>query len=274
MAFTDLATVRKHLVASNLPASNVENQRITLNETAHVTLPHANIQLYSERVKRVASDIPTRETGLLLVDEKDVPLANKDLVRDSVAVASDIALDAIFTEEQDYRVDLSVGVIQRMASGSIPNVFPVVVWYEHYDVYSSSSDYVIDYAAGTIRRAVSSSIPDGGTVLIDYSVAEGWAEDSLINQAIIEAQDIIERALREGYDGTSTQQGLKTGATYMTLSIVSRGMAALMLTRNIGADANSRAREWQQLCEKWSEAAWNVLAPFVNPHSLRSIVVE
>ncbi len=47
-----------------------------------------------------------------------------------------------------------------------------------------------------------------------------------------------------------------------------------MLTRNTGSDANSRAREWQQLSDKWNAAAWNVLASFINPHLMRSTVIE
>jgi hypothetical protein len=274
MAFTTLSTVRKHLVAANLPETRIENVKVTLNGTTNIVLPHANLEGYTEKVKRLASDLPTRETGVLLVEEKDTDLAHKEIARDSVAVASNLALDAIYTEEIDYRVNREAGSIQRLASGSIPNVFPVVVWYDYFTTFDVSSDYVMDYSAGTIRRASGSTIMDGETVYLDYTVMEGWAEDALINQAIIEAQDMIESCLREGYNGSSTDQGLKTGATYMTLGIVSRGMAALMLTRNTGSDANSRAREWQQLCEKWTEAAWNVLAPFVNPHSVRSVVVD
>ncbi|MCB1060550.1 MAG: hypothetical protein KDB65_09975 [Calditrichaeota bacterium] len=274
MPFTDLATVRKHLVASNLPETKFENVRVRLDGLIEVDLPHANLESASERVKRIASNFPTVETGVLMVDEKEVALTEKLLIRDTLTMASDRAVSAVYTEEQDYRVDHDAGVVTRMSTGTIPNSFPVVVWYDYYELFSSSADYVIDYVAGTVRRSSGSSIPDGGAVLIDYSVAEGWAEDALINQAILEAQDIIVRALREGYSAASTDQGLQSGATYLTLAIVSRGMAALMLSRNKGSDANSRAREWRELCDKWSEAAWNVLAPFVNPHSLRSIVVE
>lgn len=274
MSFTDLATVRKHLVASNIPSLLIENTRITLVGTTDLDLPHDNLVNGSEIVKRFSSGIPTRDTGVLLTNEDEVPLSAKNLVRDSVVAASDLALSSIFSEELDYRVDHEAGTIQRMAAGAIPNSYPVAVWFDNYKIFELSADYVMDYPQGKIRRAAGSTIPDGATLMIDYTISQGSAEDTLIEQSIVEAHDIIERGLRDGYDGTSTDQGLKTGATYLTLAIVARGMAALALTKNTGTDANSRAREWQQLSEKWTAAAWNVLAPFVNPHLLRSIVVE
>ncbi len=274
MSFTDLATVRKHLVAAYLPEKFIENVRVTLIGTLDATLPHDNLVADSELVKRVASDVPTRETSILLTNEDEVSLSNKNLVPDSVAMASDLALATIFDEEQDFRVSHAAGTVMRMASGTIPNSFPVVVWYDYYETFEPSTDYIVNFNEGKIRRKSGSAIPDGATLLVDYTIAQGSAEDSLIEQAIVEAQDMIVRGLREGYNGSSTDQGLQSGASYLSLAIIARGMAALMLTRNTGSDANTRAREWQQLSEKWSAAAWNVLAPFVTPHSLRSIVVE
>lgn len=274
MAFTDLATVRKHLVAASVPQQAFENTSVKLTGTTQVFLPHAHLLANSVIVKWLASDKPQRQASVFLVNEDDAALSHKHLERNSATVASDLALSSIFTEELDYRMDYPLGRVRRLAGGSIPNSFPVVVWYHRYELFDETTDFIVDYATGSLRRATGSTIPDGATVLVDYTIAQGSAEDVLIEQAIIEAQDIIVRGLREGYTASSTDQGLKSGAIYLTLSIVSRGMSALMLTRNVGSDAYSRAREWQQLSDKWLAAAWNVLAPFVNPHSLRSTVVE
>lgn len=274
MAFTTLDTIRKHLVAANVPSQRIEGIRVTLNGITEVSLPHFNLFLDSALVKRLASDKATYETGVLLTDEDEISLANKYLLHNSVVIASDLALSSIFSEEYDFRVDSDAGTVRRMASGTIPNSFPAVIWYNYYEVFVAPGDFVLDYDAGTIRRASGSTIPDGATILVDYTVAQGAAEDALIEQAIIEAEDMIVRSLREGYNSSSTDQGLKSGAAYLTLSIVARGMAALMLTRNTGSDANSRAREWQQLSDKWNAAAWNVLAPFINPHLMHTTVIE
>jgi len=274
MAFTTLDTIRKHLVAANDPSQKIENVRLTLNGTRDVSLPHFNLLEESAIVKRFASDKATVETGILLTDEDEISLINKYLVHNSVVIASDLALSSIFGEEYDFRVDSEAGTVRRMASGAIPNSYPAVIWYYYYEVFVAPGDFVLDYDAGTIRRTSGSTIPDGANILIDYTVAQGAAEDALIEQAIIEAEDMIVRALREGYSSASTDQGLKSGAAYLTLSIVARGMAALMLTRNTGSDANSRAREWQQLSDKWNAAAWNVLASFINQHLMRSTVIE
>lgn len=273
MPFTDLETVRKHLVAAATPAAAYANVLVTLKEVEPVALPHAHLQS-GLLAKWLAADPPTRETSVMLVNEDPVSLAQKDLERGSVAVALDLGLSAIYDEERDYRLDYNDGIIQRLATGAIPNSVTVVVWYNYYERVQETTDFIVDYAAGTIRRTSSGAIPDGATILVDYAVAQGSAEDALIEQAIVEAQDIVVRSLREGYSASSTDQGLKTGTIYLTLSIVARGMAALMLTRNSGSDAYSRAREWQQLSDKWTTAAWNVLAPFIRPNAMRSTVVE
>lgn len=273
MPFTDLLTVRKHLVASNTPALPFENIPLTLSGTTPVPLPQGNV-LASVSVKWLASELPTLEPAIVLVNENWASLSYANLARGSVVVASTLSLAQVFTEEHDYRVNHEEGRLKRLASGAIPNSFPAVVWYGRYHLFAESSDFVVDYAAGTVRRASGSTIPDGATVLVDYIVAHGSAEDLLIEQAIVEAEDVILRSLRQGYSASSTDQGLQSGATYLALHIVARGMAALMLTRNLGSDAYTRAREWLQLSDKWHTAAWNVLAPFVTPHSLRSTLVE
>ncbi|MCB9357573.1 MAG: hypothetical protein H6505_03280 [Calditrichaeota bacterium] len=273
MAFTDLATVRKHLVASNLPETEYENVPITLHGTTQTALPDA-LSLLSVSVKWLADELPTLEDSIVLQDEKESSLLEKRIVPNSFLAASTPTLAQLYLEEHDYRVDYDNGLLRRLASGSIPNSVPVAVWYQYFEEFSDGTDYVVDYTRGTVRRTTGSAIPDGATVLLDYIIAQGTAEDVLIEQAIVEAQDIIVRSLREGYTTSSTDQGLKTGAINLALSIVARGMAALMLTRNTGSDAYSRAREWQQLSDKWLAVAWNVLAPFVRPNAMRSIVVE
>lgn len=274
MSFTTVETIRKHLVAAALPEQQIENATVTLAGTDNSFLPHAHLVEESVRVKLPASEVPELDSTVLLVDENNESLGHKFLARGSVVVANDLALTQVFDEERDYRVDHQNGKLKRLASGDIPNSTPVAVWYDWYENFEQSADYIVNHSTGEIRRTTGSAIPDGATVLVDYTVMQGAAEDELIAQAITEAEDIIVRNLREGYSAVSSDQGLKTGANYLTLSIVARGMSALTLTRNVGSDAYSRAREWQQLSEKWFAAAWQVLAPFITPHSLRSTLAE
>ena len=67
--------------------------------------------------------------------------------------------------------------------------------------------------------------PDGAAVLVDYTVTAGCVEDDLVDQAITEAEDIILRSLAEEYNASSTNQGLKTGATELALSIICRALS-------------------------------------------------
>ncbi|MBK6912016.1 MAG: hypothetical protein IPH10_13980 [bacterium] len=274
MPFIDLPTVRKHLVAANIPALKIENTRVTITSLGPVPLEHANLVANSEAVRLLASDVPYLESALVVSNEEPVGLAFKQIVPGTVVIAADRALTTVFTEETDYQVDHTAGSITRRASGAIPNFSPVYVWYSYYTQFEITTDYTLDFAAGTIRRVAGGAIPEGANVYVDYFVSQGSAEDVLIDQAIIEVQDIIVRGLRPGYSASSTDQGLKTGACYLTLAHVARCMSALVLTRSTGTDANSRAREWMTLAEKWEAQAWNILAPFVTPHLMRSSVVE
>ncbi|MBK6765538.1 MAG: hypothetical protein IPG71_04185 [bacterium] len=269
MSFTTVDTIRKHLIAAVEPEQSFENVSVQFVGTDQALLPHANLVDSTVHVKLLASELPERESAVLLVDEDLAALSNKSLARGSIVVAKDFALTQVFDEERDYRVDYQNGRLWRLSAGDIPNSFPVVVWYDRYENFEETADFIVDYAAGSVRRAAGSGIPDGATALVDYTVAQGAAEDALIEVAITEAEDVIVRNLRDGYSASSTDQGLKTGANYLTLSIVARSMSALTLTRNVGSDAYSRAREWQQLSEKWLAAAWQVLAPFITPHSMR-----
>jgi hypothetical protein len=99
-------------------------------------------------------------------------------------------------------------------------------------------------------------------------------EDTLIDQAIIEAQDLILRNLAEGYDEYSSDQGITTGATQLALSIVARGLAADVLIINSAADAYHRSKEWQALSELWESTAWETLSPFLDAQAMNSPVVQ
>lgn len=270
MPFTNRNIVLTHLMASALPESAFENVPITLTGTADAQLPHANILDESIALKCSSDEKATRLSGVVLTNYDETSLSHSHIVPQSLVVAGDDSLSTVFVEEKDYLVNEHDGKISRLPGTAITSGASLVVWYDYFTLYELSTDYRVNYENGTVSRTSGSAIPDGATVLADYSVAEGSADALLIDEAIIEAEDMIARCLREGYTVNSTDVGLRTGATYLSLSIFARGMAALTLTTFRGSDAAARAKEWQAAAENWWKLAWDTLAPFTLPHSLRS----
>ncbi|MBU1637305.1 hypothetical protein KKC97_06515, partial [bacterium] len=247
---------------------------ITLVGQTSFKLPDKNLQTASEIVKWKYTVHPCVDGPLELIAGKGIPIKDDHLVPGSAVVTLNDGLDTVYYEEKDYRIDYMHGMIFRLEHGAIPDQQFVYVYYEKYELFTLSSDYTIDYEDGYIARTQNSEIPDGATVLIDYTICKGGIEDELIDQAIIEAEDIILRSLAPEYDALSTDQGLETAATLLALSIVARGLAAGTLTSDRASDAYNRAREWQNLSAFWERKAWDAMGPFLDPCSLRSPVAQ
>lgn len=274
MPYTDRITLRTHLVVPQLPETSFQNVPVTLIGEDSSELPHANLIDGAALVKWIASESPTREASIVMNNYDETSLAHSQIVPKSLVAALDESLQTIFAEEKDFVVNESDGKIARAPGTVINNSVPIVVWYDYFTPFVEGDDYSLNPAKGTLTRVSGSAIPDGATVLIDYTVAEGGADDLLIDAAILEAEDMIVRCLREGYTEDSIDYGLHSGATYLALSIVARGMAAYTLTKSRSSDAASRSKEWQALSDNWWKLAWDTLAPFTMPHSFRATLAQ
>ena len=274
MAFTDLQTVRKHLISSKIPEQEVREHPVYLSGTNEVELPHGNLVESSETVKWVNRIHPEQDGSIQLITEKWAAINATFLIPGTVVVVTDDDLATVYVEEKDYVIDHQEGLIRRVASGDIPNLQQVFVHFERFDVFEQTTDYTMDYEDGKITRTAGSGIPSGTTVLVDYTVAEGSLEDAMIEQAITEAEDIVLRSLSSEYDESSDDQGLTTGATQLSLSIFARSMAAETLVANRSSDAHSRSREWQSLAAQLEAQAWQTLGSFLDPNKLNSPVVQ
>lgn len=270
MPFTTLTTVKKHLLNSTFGPLHIEDFAITLNGTTDVELPHHNLAANSETVKRSEQVAPKRNTGITLTATNWSNLEDPNLVRGSVAVVLAETLSTVYVEETDYQIDYDVGRIRRTATSGIPSLTTVEVFYSYYKWLTANDDYVLDPVNGKIHRTTTGVIPDGGNVLIDYDITAGSVTDDLINQSITEAEDLIVRNLAPGYNQNSTDQGLKTGSTYLVLSIIARAMCTEFLGRRTGADGATRGRDWMLLAQQYEAKAWQVLQPFINPIVIRS----
>ena len=87
--------------------------------------------------------------------------------------------------------------------------------------------------------------------------------DQLIGEAITEAESKILSRLKSGFTAESSDQGLITGATELTLSIICRGLATRALSDGLPA-AEGRARAWRLVAEEYERNAYATLRPFLN----------
>lgn len=270
MSFTTPVLVKTHLLTSTFPQLVIRNHPVTFSGAAGIELPHHNLVAGSAAVKQDLQLAPHMDTTVTLNLEKFSALEHAHLVPGTVLVTLSEALGTVYVEELDFQVDYTAGTIRRLASGSIPNMQPVIVYYSYYTVYQRDTDYTLDDATGLLTRDPGGAIPNGATVFVDYTVTAGTVEDDLIAQAITEAEDLILRFLAPEYNASSTDQGLKTGATELALSIICRAQAVEALSRRATTDIPGRAKEWQQLSRFYEQEAWETLAPFLLPMSLRS----
>jgi hypothetical protein len=274
MSFTSITVVRKHLLGALVAARDVNALPITLVGENELALPDINLVESSDVVKWKYTVHPCVDGPLALVGDKTIAIKDHHLVPGTAVVTIDDGLSTIYFEEKDFRIDYINGTIARLVSGTIPDNQPVYVYYEKYELFTRGSDYDIDYESGLIERLHNSAIPDSATVLIDYTVSKGGITDDAIDQAIVEASDIVVRSLAPEYTSSSTDQGLKTGTTLLTLSIVAQAFAADVLSSNRASDAYTRSREWQNLSKLWETKAWETLGPFLDHSQLRSPVAQ
>lgn len=270
MPFTTPTLVKKHLLTATFPELIIRAHPVTFDGTTPIELPHHNLEQDSEAVKWDATTAPLLDNSVTLGGEDFSNMQHVQIVPGTILVTLSEALTTVYAEAADYQVDYAAGRIRRLESGAIPDSQAVLIYYSFYTVFTRDDDYTIDYAAGIVTRVESGIIPDGTAALVDYTVIAGTVEDDLIAQAITEAEDIIVRSLSPDYNASSTNQGLKTGATELTLSIICRAETIEALSRRATSDIPGRAKEWQQLSRFYEQQAYQTLAPFLLPMSLRS----
>jgi hypothetical protein len=270
MSFTTPILVKTHLLTGTFPELVIRDHAVTFTDTTEIELPHHNLVADSIVVKRDVLAAPYLDSSATLKEEEFVSLEHAQLVPGSAVVTLSEALTTVYVDEVDYQIDYVNGRVRRLASGSIPDQQPVIVYYDYFSLFERGPDFSIDEANGILTREEGGAISAGATVLVDYTVAAGAVEDDLITEAIAEAEDMILRLLSPDYNSGSTDQGLKTGATELSLSIICRAAAAEALSRRATTDISGRAKEWQQLSRFYEQQAWNTLAPFLLPLSVRS----
>ncbi|MBZ0266166.1 hypothetical protein K8I28_16030 [bacterium] len=264
MSWTDANTVKIHLLGFLVNGLEVVDHEITLEGSAEIQLPHRNLLSGSVRVAGLLAENPSGPEQLTLNGTSWQGLGVQNVLRNSVVLTDDLALSTRFIENVDFAVDAVGGKVKRLSGSSIGDGESVYVWFIPLTLYSNGSDYDVDLSAGTLERLVGGDIPDPATMLVSYEVNEAAVTDTLISEAIVEAEDKIAALLKLEYDTESSDQGLKTGATELTLAIISDSLALHSLGGGTDSHADDRARRLMELARRFELRAQATLSRFIS----------
>ncbi len=260
MPFTNTATIRNHLQETATLRDSYSDVAVELQGGSPVALMHSRLKDGSLVVKGKELGAPCATTVIL--DSAPVALGRQNLIPDSVVVASDSSLGRIFNEHTDYHIDYAAGTIMRLPSGSIPAAASVVVWFFAYRIFQRDTDFHVDHARGTIRRISGGQIEDGQSVFVDYQTQSLLLDESQIEDAITEADDLLLGLIDNSYRDSS-DQSLVTAETYLTLAVLCRIKAGAALELSPGSNI---ARNWQELGERYEADGLKIAARFAAVH--------
>lgn len=250
--WTSQTTIKKHIQNVTPPLPNVLNERIVLSGNNNSQLAHTNIDTGTEKVKICELSTPHADTGnpITLNGTTQVVLQKPLLLWDSVVIAADAGLSTIYVEGTDYIIDYTNGKIRRTSGGSIADGGTVHAWYLYFRKFISITDYTLTEASGLIKRSALGNIEDGATVFVDYSHSQTTVTDDIIDQAILEAEAWMVERLSSEYSASSSDQGLKSAATYFSLVIIclSQSFKETIAGRD---DSDNLAKRWTELAEKY-----------------------
>ena len=264
MSWTNADTIKKHLFDLDRRPAEYSDVGLRISATGKGSLPHQGLVEESEKVKRTAALEPTSQSGVQLNGETWVQLNYDNLVPGQMVVADDDGLKDVYLEGIDYGVNWEGGKIRRIDGGDISDGATVELFYRRYEVLQRDVDYTINWTTGEISTTAAGKLKPDTTVCVDYNLTAASGADQLIPEAITEAEDKIVCRLKAEYGPESTDQGLKTGATELVLSLVCRGLVTRALSDGEPV-AEGRAKAWMALARDLESNAWATLRPFLEP---------
>jgi len=262
MAWTDSATVKKHLVDVDRVVTEYRDVPVKIGSDGTGYLSHKGMVSGSVAVKKRSTLTPSTQT-VTLNGENWSSLTYTNLVPGEVVVAANSGLATIYQLDSDYAIDFAGGKIRRIAGGTISDGATVTIYYQRYTLLMLDTDYTVSYTGGSISKVSGGGLNADTTVWVDYDLSSGSVVDDLIGDAIVEAEDKILARLKSAYSASSTDTGLKSGATELALAIVCRGMVARALSDGYPC-AEGRSKNWMALANNYEQSAIVTLKPFVD----------
>ncbi|UCD94065.1 MAG: hypothetical protein JSU69_09885 [Candidatus Zixiibacteriota bacterium] len=257
MSYTNIDLVKKHISLDDVGGGLRRDYPVIFVEQEWIGLPGRGLVESSLRVKAIRDYSPVFEE--IVLTDGIVSLTNNYLVPDSMTVASDSSLGAIYKENTDYSVDCDNGTVKRLDGSDIESGSTVSVWYYYYSLYEEDTDYGVDYREGMVRRLPGSTIEANQTVLIDYRLSGSQLNDPILSEAVLEANAIVERQV-DPHRQFGADPILQTAATFLAVSLVCRMMAACDLKYNLLGRQTAAA--WLSLAESYRDDYTGLLKDF------------
>ncbi len=138
----------------------------------------------------------------------------------------------------------------------------VTFFFLPYTVYVEDTDYRIDYNSGEIQKIPSGAIQLGESLYIDYEPIYNNYTDEILNNAVIEANAIIEKQVDPDKQ-FGADLVLQTAATYRALEIICRSSAMRELIGSNKKDSN--ATSWIKLAELYLSRSEKLIESFKSP---------
>ena len=261
-------------------SSDVRNEEVLLLGNRENYLKNGNIQVDSERIKKVNTVVPP-DTITFSTSNNRENFSNSDIVRGSVKVF-DSGETKKFIEGVEFEVNYKDGKIKRLQAGGTPggasstgagansfvaeffatvNVSQVVrVYYDYYTDYVKGTDYQINYKLGTLSRLAGGNIQNGERVFVDYRVISNISDQIIVN-VINQAHKFIMSRIDENLEGTENEE-LKYAETYFALGLLANSSASDMVEAKRDSKASSAAETMLKIGAVYEEKAWEFLAPY------------
>lgn len=257
MSYTSADQVRVVLQAATTVGLPVWNQPVRLDATEATQISLRPVDATSVIVK--SSEQAQLQRRQIILNAGQAQLGGTHVVRESVVVASDSSLGRIYREYGDYLIDYTSGSLHLKSGSSLDPDDVVTVWFRTHHLYELSTDYALDAEAGVIRRLASGSIGDGELVLVDYTSLPLAFSDSLIEQAVAEANARVQRQTDpERHFGADPI--LTTAALELSLAALSRSAALRSLSGRFGTE--KRTTEWLRLANEYQQSAERLLEDY------------
>lgn len=263
MSWVSAETIKLHLQALTIDALTIRFTPLRFHMGEEVQLPHAPLTEGSFAVYAMLEKKPAGPISISFSGTGWISLGVGAIAPGEVVLGDNHLLEHRYCEGVDFLVDEAQGQVKRLADGSIPLGASIKAWCMPLTTFVENVDYKVDYAAGLLIGLPEGSISEEAWLLISYSTSAIGATDSLIGKVIQEAEAKIEDRLKDGYDSTSSEEGLTIGATELTLSLLCDDLALRSLTGVGDASADDRARRFLELSHRFEERAISTLSKFI-----------
>ncbi len=260
MSYTNVDLLRNHIEYIQPISDSLYDQLVIFNTDSYIKIFNGSITEDSVVIKTITEYTPVINS--ILVSETSFTIHNSPIVRGTVLCASDSSLGTIYKENVDYVINYATSDCFLKTGGQISIGDSITFFFIPFTLYIENSDYRVDYNSGEVQRITSGDIQLGETLYIDYSPIYNNYTDEILNNAVMEANAIIEKQVDPNKQ-FGADLVLQTAATYRALEILCRSSAMREL---ISQNKKDNAVSWIKLAELYLSRSESLILSFKSPY--------